>query len=380
MLKSCLVVLSLAAAARAEDAAAETARWLVHESNWGYLTYAGSAEVLSLSDGAVDASTGRLWFYVMGWSGGESYVASLTLSQAALSGMTCNNTDPEDPRCAKLTIAGKMVKATGGAAALGKAALFARHPQMQKWPAGHDFGVWELVPSDLWMIDFYGGASLIDPKAYLAATPRHNVPGWGQEARLAAAAPKASVAGAAPPPWNHTAARARWLVYHAIWGSVGTHSVRLHQPWGNVRSVADGVGANSSGLPVLYLPTPDPTAIDVRADPNVTLSFSEAALPERLSPSGAVCGGMVAEDPTCARLHMAGRLRALRAPAELAQAKIDLGARHPLAPWLAKGGAHTGGIYYKIELDSLTFLDFYGGAAQLSVEEFLAAKSPKSME
>ena len=50
-----------------------------------------------------------------------------------------------------------------------------------------------------------------------------------------------------------------------------------------------------------------------------------------------------------------------------------LGARHPLAPWLAHGGAHTGGKYYTIEISSLQFLDFYGGYAKLSVEEYLGA-------
>ena len=32
--------------------------------------------------------------------------------------------------------------------------------------------------------------------------------------------------------------------------------------------MADGVGANSTGKPVLYLPTPDPTMIDITADPH----------------------------------------------------------------------------------------------------------------
>ena len=43
------------------------------------------------------------------------------------------------------------------------------------------------------------------------------------------------------------------LVYNSLWTSVGTISVHLNgKPWGNVRSVADGVGANSTGLPVFF--------------------------------------------------------------------------------------------------------------------------------
>ena len=44
------------------------------------------------------------------------------------------------------------------------------------------------------------------------------------------------------------------------------------------------------------------------------------------------------------------------------------------APWPAQGGAHTGGKYFTIELTSLSFLNTYGGFAQLSVAEYLAGK------
>ena len=39
--------------------------------------------------------------------------------------------------------------------------------------------------------------------------------------------------------------------------------------------------------------------------------------------------------------------------------------------WLAGGGAHTGGNYFTMELDSLTFFDYYGGPADVSVEQYL---------
>lgn len=183
-----------------------------------------------------------------------------------------------------------------------------------------------------------------------------------------------------PPPHNKVAARARWLVYHSLWSSVGTVSVRLAgKPWGNVRSVADGVGKNSTGLPVFYLPTPDPTSIDITADSHATLSFSEASLIERVHPtsrSGMRCGGMDAEDPTCARLNLIGSLRALTEKSDVDQAKVNLATRHPLAPWLSTGGAHTGGAYYTIDVQSLLFLDYYGGPSPLTLKEYLAAELP----
>ena len=126
-----------------------------------------------------------------------------------------------------------------------------------------------------------------------------------------------------PPPHDQVAARARWLVYHSLWSSVATVSVRLGgKPWGNVRSIADGIGTNSTGLPVFYLPTPDPTSIDIASNSHATLSFSEASLVARIDPKsrpGMRCGGMDAEDPTCARLFLKGKLRALAAGKDIDQ-------------------------------------------------------------
>ena len=309
---------------QSKAAAAQTARWLVHSADWGTLSSLASsgaganpsavaATTASISDGAAGASTGRLWFYLMGGegveAGGDSWAAALTLSEAQVHSNTCESSygkfDPEDPMCAKLTLSGTMQPATGADIAEGRAALFARHPQMKSWPASHGFTVYELVISDMWMIDFYGGAQAIAPTDYFNAKPNHNVPKWPPTTVEATAAvtAKAKAAAVDPPPWNATAQRARWLVYHGTWATVTTLSTRKEtsgKAWGNVRSLADGVGKNSSGLPCLYLPTPDPTAVDVSKDPRVVLSLTEAALPERLSDKG-VCGG--ARRPAHVRTH-----------------------------------------------------------------------------
>ena len=79
-------------------------------------------------------------------------------------------------------------------------------------------------------------------------------------------------------------------------------------------------------------------------------------------------------DPQCARLHMRATLTPLTSKADIKQAEIDLGQRHPLAPWLASGGAHTGGTYYKVAPTALVFLDYYGGPAHLTVADYLAVK------
>jgi len=145
-----------------------------------------------------------------------------------------------------------------------------------------------------------------------------------------------------------------------------------------MRSVADGLGRNSTGVPVLYIPSPDPLAIDIGKNNHATLSFSEAALPERLSSKG-TCDGVDTEDPTCAKITLSGLMRALSEPSELKQATINLAQRHPLAPWLAQGGAHTGGKYYTMDIDSIVFLDYYGGPANLTVADYLAAPPPNDL-
>merc|ERR1719321_288337 len=164
-------------------AAAETARWIVSSASWGYVTTLDNgspvAEVLSFSDGA-ETSTGRLFFYMMGGEG-DKWDASLTISQAALNHTTScevQKIDPEDPRCAKITFSGEMIKAKGNDLKFAKEALFARHPQMKTWPASHHFTVYELVVSHIWMIAFYGGGATVTPEMYYAVQPKHNVPTW----------------------------------------------------------------------------------------------------------------------------------------------------------------------------------------------------------
>lgn len=399
-----------------DEAAAQTARWLVHNSSWGVLTTlkggVPDAEVFSFADGDILSedlsvrSTGRLFFYVMGQPD-ESNVtldlhdsprrASLTISEAAIDG-TCgfaaSKVDAEDPRCTKLSITGIFKKVSADDVATGKSALFSRHPQMKKWPANHHFRVYELVDlTDIWMIDTYGGGAIIDRTLYYSSAPVHNLP-WQRRGQLPApsipedkeerlkelALGDNTTQLGHMPPWNERVARARWLVARSTWGVLSTVSVRLDgAPWGNVRSISDGLAAESSatGVPVMYLPTPDPSFQDVAANQQCALTLSEAQLPERRNEKG-VCGGADEEDPTCARVVLRGRLRALDEEEEVARAKAELGARHPLAPWLAKGGAHTGGKYFALDLESVSLLDYYGGFNELRVEEYLSYQLPST--
>ena len=152
------------------EAKASSARYAFNRATWGYLTtiQASSlpvAEVASFSDGLANASTGRLWFYMMDApvESSKGYPAAITVSEAsynATCGFDGTLLDPEDPRCAKvrvrvrvrvrvgvrvggriwelsdlnpnpnpnptqITISGMMTKSEGDDIALGKAALLA---------------------------------------------------------------------------------------------------------------------------------------------------------------------------------------------------------------------------------------------------------------
>ena len=48
-------------------------------------------------------------------------------------------------------------------------AIFSRHESMTSWPEDHDWVVAKLELADIWLIDFFGGASILDLDAYYQA-------------------------------------------------------------------------------------------------------------------------------------------------------------------------------------------------------------------
>lgn len=183
---------------------------------------------------------------------------------------------------------------------------------------------------------------------------------------------KATKKGSRPDFGDDAAGHARWLVAKSLWTTISTVSSKEEgAPFGNIRSVADGVCfLGSSGLPYFYVPSPDPTAIDIKENNRISLSFTEAALSERVGEDGIPCGGSDAEDPTCAKISLNGHAIPLDDD-QIELAKASFKAQHPRASWLANGGAHTGGSYYTLHLHSIMFLRTYGGFAKLSTDEYL---------
>mmetsp|Transcript_3005 Transcript_3005/g.7091 ORF Transcript_3005/g.7091 Transcript_3005/m.7091 type:complete len:220 (+) Transcript_3005:155-814(+) len=179
-------------------AKAETARWMVHSLNWGVVSTISSrlggegspaipfGNVYSFVDGPCDKSTGVPYLYGtymdQSFSDTESNdMISLTLSESTLASVCPNEVldscalgpsgDPENPMCARLTLTGKFVALEDDSEEyeFAKNAFFERHPSMAYWPTGHAWLIAKIVIQDVWLIDFFGGATILDPEDYFSA-------------------------------------------------------------------------------------------------------------------------------------------------------------------------------------------------------------------
>ena len=169
---------------------AATARWLAHNTDWGAMATstsskrgerAGSpfANIASHSDGAPDASTGTLYFLHSSLDSSiidvaESDQVSFVISEAQTGYCAQEKIDPEDPRCARLSMSGRLVKLNDmKEVEIAKTAMLSKHPAMERWlemmgdPGNrHDFAFYKLNLEEIWLVDFYGGAAIIDKEAW----------------------------------------------------------------------------------------------------------------------------------------------------------------------------------------------------------------------
>jgi len=159
-----------------------TARWLVHESTWATLAttsvHLGGmafANPISLSDGPDDNATGIPYMLLSTMDTSTEDLlkndnCTLTFSQAevncGLHGIT-GPLDPEDPRCTRLSLTGRMEGVTDlEEKQFAEEALVAEHPSMKMWLGFKDFHLVKLHIQYIWLIDFFGGASEISVEKY----------------------------------------------------------------------------------------------------------------------------------------------------------------------------------------------------------------------
>eukprot|EP00249_Psilotum_nudum_P030424 c43027_g1_i1 orf=374-1006(+) len=155
---------------------------------------------------------------------------------------------------------------------------------------------------------------------------------------------------------------ARWLVASNVWGVTSTISVHLNgTPFGNVVSYSDGPSGNSSGIPYFYLTKLDPTAVDLAANPLCSLTISEWPL--------GTCGDRDVENPTCAKITLSGQMQMLDANSSAAQIAAEaLFSKHPeMREWPKDHNFQ----FYKLDIQNIFLIDFFGGAKPLSVAAYL---------
>uniref|UniRef100_A0A2P2HY99 Protein CREG1-like n=1 Tax=Hirondellea gigas TaxID=1518452 RepID=A0A2P2HY99_9CRUS len=166
---------------------ARVARYITHVSDWASLATVSTHEgiqgypftnVFSISDGTVENSTGTPYFYLTALDLSVQDLqkdprASMTASLAQSNYCRRQDLDPQDPRCAHLILTGEIVKLKRNSAEedLAKNALFERHPEMLEWPTDHDWFFARLAIRHIYLLDFFGGAKVITPEDYYAASP-----------------------------------------------------------------------------------------------------------------------------------------------------------------------------------------------------------------
>jgi len=163
------------------------------------------------------------------------------------------------------------------------------------------------------------------------------------------------------PPHDDLPKFARWLVHSSLWGVMATRNAETGLPWANVVDLSDGPECESTGRLLFYLTDLDETAHDAEKFSTVSFTIAEAALG---------CGKTDAEDPTCAKLTVMGKL--LPVPASDADEVYKMiASRHPaITHWPPNHSFKP----WELKIDSLSLLDFYGGMKKVDVKEYFDAK------
>ncbi|XP_072504840.1 protein CREG1 [Notamacropus eugenii] len=164
---------------------ARVARFVAHACNWGALATVSTvpavrgrpfANIFSLSDGPVGGSSGVPYFYLspLQMSVGDLQVnpnATLTMSLAQTDFCRKHGFDPQSPLCAHIMLSGTMTKVNDTEMTFAKKSLFSRHPEMESWPSDHNWFFAKLAITNIWIIDYFGGAKTVTPEEYYKAKP-----------------------------------------------------------------------------------------------------------------------------------------------------------------------------------------------------------------
>ncbi|CAH0558671.1 unnamed protein product [Brassicogethes aeneus] len=163
------------------DNAALMARYIIHNTGWVSLgTISTQKNIVgypfitlkSFSDGMAETGTGIPYLYMtdMDVSGKDVKINNKVTIMASLAEenyCSLKNFDPQDPRCAKVMITGKIIKVNDKIEyEFGKKALFDKHPSMKSWPIDHKFYVAKIDIFQIEVLDFFGGIKHVTNEDY----------------------------------------------------------------------------------------------------------------------------------------------------------------------------------------------------------------------
>lgn len=169
-----------------------------------------------------------------------------------------------------------------------------------------------------------------------------------------------------PPHWTEKPRMARYLAHYAVWGTVSAISPRYgFIPYGTLQSFSDGPLDKSTGIPYFYMANVSVTYANIAYNNSVSFSLSQAEGPycqqEQWDP----------ETPLCARMTMAGKIVKVIKQEERTFAQKALFSRHPVMKDWPK--TH-GWDFYKLDLAGIALVDYFGGAAEIKLKDYYAAK------
>ncbi|XP_070555874.1 protein CREG1-like [Ptychodera flava] len=169
---------------------AARARYMVHRADWAIINTVSIqpgmlgfpfGNILSISDGLVDNSTGIPYVYLTRF---DVSVQDFSVNNNVTMTFTENEfpdineckpgkiSDPESPLCSRLILIGSMANITDATELeFAKKVLFTRHPYMTDWPATHEFRCMKMIVKGAWIIDFFGGGVTISAEDYFKAKP-----------------------------------------------------------------------------------------------------------------------------------------------------------------------------------------------------------------
>jgi len=176
---------------------------------------------------------------------------------------------------------------------------------------------------------------------------------------------------ASPPDWDQFAEMARYIVHYSDWVSIATISSRdpiMDYPFSNVKTTSDGSSPSvARGIPYFYLSPMDLSSMDIWKNPKASLSYT-------LADFWCKEQGMIAQDPQCPRLLVTGEIVRVDDEEETEFAKDALFTRYPaMGYWPDDHGF----FFAKLVPESILLLDQFGGAADISLDEYLAGQTPE---